>query len=50
MAAIAGQVDPTGPKNFDPSRERYAQDSAQAEVMRSIISNLRRNGIIPEAK
>jgi len=50
MAVIAGQIDPTNPKNFDPARERYAQDKTTSEMMQNLISNLRRNGIIPPAK
>jgi hypothetical protein len=50
MAALAGQFDPTSPRTFDPERERYGQQSAQAEMLRNLIGQLRRAGVIPESK
>jgi hypothetical protein len=50
MAVLAGQVDPTAPKNYDPAREKYAQDKVQSEMMQNLISNLRRNGVLPTPK
>lgn len=50
MAAMAGQFDPTSPRTFDPERERYGQQSAEAEMLRNLIGQLRRAGVIPEAK
>ena len=50
MAAIAGQFDPTSPRTFDPERERYGQQSAEAEMLRNLIGQFRRAGVIPESK
>jgi hypothetical protein len=50
MAVIAGQLDPTNPKKYDPALELYSRNKDEQMRMMSLISRLRREGILPPAK